>query len=568
MARELHQDSTGAFVRSVGYLPSGSPRRFYLGRDKSLAAVRVAQLEAVWAVVKEGHQDALRAGLDSRLCWDGDYLAIALAVASGEPVARIQGDDDPELTATSLQFLRQRLPFVRIELEGGPAAEAAAVETIRECIRPTVDKAKADLEWAESFMRQRVGTAGLDATLHKAIAAYRETIPTLPKYQAVGGGLTQRGRVQQQHAAFLLRVLPDVALDALDTTAIDGLLDTLASRPKSLAGDRRVSREWAKDSIKFLRAFLRWLHRSREWSWKRPDDYEVIQTAVKETDDERAGKGPRQVDTFTLDQLRTLWEYARPLERAWLALGLHCGYGIGELTTLRTADLYLRQPHPHAELLDVATTADDSWILRVRPKNGVYMEHRLSGVAVQAVEWLLRHRPASDSPYLLLGKNGRPYFAPTSSGNRNQLIQNKWAALLDRIGKDLPDFPRLSFNKLRKTAADRVSAVGGDEVASVFLGHGKSNRKDTLLDNYRNRPFAKLHATLWHVGKVYDDKVFGTVGEPFPDQVPNEPAKISLGTIKRIQTMTRQGYRQNFIADKLGLSRDTVRRYARRMAGV
>ena len=57
--------------------------------------------------------------------------------------------------------------------------------------------------------------------------------------------------------------------------------------------------------------------------------------------------------------------------------------------------------------------------------------------------------------------------------------------------------------------------------------------------------------------------MFDAVADPFPeDQRVRHPA-LSVGTIKKIQTMRRQGFKVAAIAEELNTSPETVRRYAK-----
>src|SRR5262245_323543 len=94
-------------------------------------------------------------------------------------------------------------------------------------------------------------------------------------------------------------------------------------------------------------------------------------------------------------------------------------------------------------------------------------------------------------------------------------MPDSWFRLADRIRKDHPDFRRLSFTKLRKTAGKRVRSVAGGEVAAVFLCQCTPVKSDGLLDLYTNRPFARVFAAVERVGEQLRPLGAG-VAEPFP----------------------------------------------------
>src|SRR5690606_30636649 len=101
-----------------------------------------------------------------------------------------------------------------------------------------------------------------------------------------------------------------------------------------------------------------------------------------------------QVDTFSLKELRLLMRYASPMERVWILLALDCGFGRAEVSSLLVGEVFLHQAHhpTHQEMLAFKSTVDDSFIKRVRRKSGVYGEHILFPLTVQAVEWSLEQR--------------------------------------------------------------------------------------------------------------------------------------------------------------------------------
>jgi transposase len=54
--------------------------------------------------------------------------------------------------------------------------------------------------------------------------------------------------------------------------------------------------------------------------------------------------------------------------------------------------------------------------------------------------------------------------------------------------------------------------------------------------------------------------MFEGVTDPFPTEV-KKPA-LSIGTIRRIKALREQGYTQQKVAEMLGISESTVKRYS------
>ncbi|HTU90586.1 MAG TPA: hypothetical protein VMF69_10965 [Gemmataceae bacterium] len=141
-----------------------------------------------------------------------------------------------------------------------------------------------------------------------------------------------------------------------------------------------------------------------------------------------------------------------------------------------------------------------------------------------------------------------------------RIRQFLWNTLLKRIRlKDFPTFRKLSFNKLRKTAASFVHRKDGGEVAGMFLAHGRVVTDD-LLERYAGRNFRSVFKACRHWRKVLG-KMFARVADPFPASDKKHNPSVTLGTIKRMKELRQQGMVINAIAAEVGLHRATVRTY-------
>jgi hypothetical protein len=90
-----------------------------------------------------------------------------------------------------------------------------------------------------------------------------------------------------------------------------------------------------------LGRFLRWLHLSGEFAWRKPEDYDHIQRNPRELDED-IEKEAADIPVWTVAQLRTLNEYATPIERVFLLLGLNCAYGADQAGRLQVSHLRLK----------------------------------------------------------------------------------------------------------------------------------------------------------------------------------------------------------------------------------
>jgi hypothetical protein len=415
--------------------------------------------------------------------------------------------------------------------------------------------------------RRMLHKPGGGETLHAALTTYSRWISS--QNVGVDKKVTAWGGTQLRHIEFIRCHLADCPLDEISTQRVEELLNILRLRPNGQRG-KPVSVSWTRSCIKQFRHFLRWLNKTPEFAWKRPADLELTPVRIPLSAQEKSAQArSAQVQTYTTDELRTLWEYATPLQRLFMLLALNCGFGRAEVASLETTEVFLHQKHPQGREVGCQSNAEDSWVFRVRHKTAVYGEWKLWPETVTAVEWWLRQRfaisVAPNVTTLLVNRNGQRYDTPTKGNHANFQIPNSWFRLSEVIRKHFQNFRRLSFNKLRKTAGNLIRSVAGGEVAAVFLCHGTPVKSDELLDLYTNRPFTKVFEAVDRVGAILRP-VWSVVSTPFPEKPKMGGPNISLGTIRRIQTMTRQGYKTGYIAENLGVSTGTVRRWANRLA--
>jgi integrase len=192
--------------------------------------------------------------------------------------------------------------------------------------------------------------------------------------------------------------------------------------------------------------------------------------------------------TFTIDEIRQLYEQAKGKERVFLLLGLNCGYGHYEILSLKRCNLWLRRPHPNAEMLGFESKEEDSFLAQMR-QTGVWMEHLLwretAKLLAEVVEnpqaecssgesetCIIESAAPADWLFKQMPKNCGECGRPIRKTSPDRIVQNSWHWLMRRIRETRPDFPMLPFGALRKTAAGLVRQVGADErTLRFFLGH-------------------------------------------------------------------------------------------------
>ncbi len=326
--------------------------------------------------------------------------------------------------------------------------------------------------------------------------------------------------------------------------------------------------------------FFRWLHRTSEFEWRKPNDFDELDTTVKETAAEISAKAtPIQVEPYTVDELAVLNEYANPHERFLLLCGLNLGFKRMEISTLRVSEIYLHQAHPYADVLDFESSDSDSFVKRLRKKSTVYGEWLLWPLAVEAMTWALNRRkqmthilagdgkggaiPFGAMSILLLNDHGHPFTKTTKKGNSNNQITNMWNRLLDRIQKDHREFRRLPHENLRDTSADLIRRRKdfGSEVAKVFLAHGNPFASDDLLELYTNKPFGRVFEACRWLQERFQPMFEATPENPFPEERKLGGGGLTLKQQKAIQHLEQRGLPAKEIAKRVGCAAATIYRH-------
>ena len=181
---------------------------------------------------------------------------------------------------------------------------------------------------------------------------------------------------------------PDLALADLDLTACQKIYDFWRDRPLNLRNNEPLSKKHCSSHIGELDRFFVWLHKSSEFAWRRPEDFDLIDRKVKRFESDRRSIHAIELKTFKVEHLALLYKHASPSERLKLAWCLNCSHGAAELGRVEWGDLYLRQPHPWIkEGLTYESSESDSWCRLLRPKTDVIGWWWLWPETVRLVEW-------------------------------------------------------------------------------------------------------------------------------------------------------------------------------------
>lgn len=574
--KEWNRASNGQYQRQLGWKRSRTGKltqaKFSLGTDTREAKQRDERLRLLWSLVevRSSERPAL---------WPSDALDVAKAIAKGKDFVEVDrkvcpgtkdGLEPPGSYASrihGLQIHYHVMPFKPNDVKTyslGLQENSLAADQFQQTngmLESMKNYQMARLVGPQSPMTAPAG----GPTLHDAMEAYIDWLEE-NYFDKVANHISSWGRTQVRQMRRLMTHHADLPLASLDYSATESLIAYWRKRRIKQGSNQPITYKTAGNHIKQIKSFLKWLHRTDGFDWRKPTDFDDIPTrVVKNAEDYQ--RQLTQVDTFSIDELVLLCKYATPFERLLVLLAVNCGFGNAEIASLSVDETHLHKKHDERAqaILGFVTSDHDSFIKRVRHKNKVYGEFILFPQTVLGLHWALeqRRRQSGFSPRARLLLNGKhePFDKPSKSGNRNQQIPNAFARLLKRITDDGHSIRNLSFNKLRKTGGDLIRHAAGGEIAGVFLCHGQPVSTDNLLDVYTNRPFGKVFHAIQKVESQLQP-VFEAAG-PEPFQA-GPQAYTPLSKVERIHSLRESGIKPKGIAEELGVSVSTVHRQLRK----
>lgn len=504
-------DSKGNFKRDLGRWIDGRQPRFYLGKDPQQAERRKARLEQVWEIIEATNDDP---------CWNQWTYRIALAIAAGESSVTLPMlppfRTDLEYSTLLDMYIQGFGKVITILPEDADAyRRGKGIETEKR--REFISLSKGI--WgstSENILEEE------PAMLHEALDRYAEHIKR--KYKEVGTDkITDWGLAQLQTVERLKERHEDRPLARIDFTEIKEMIHLWQSRPQVKGRKTPISADTARHHIAQLKNFLWWVNDESSFRWKAPSELARLKIRIPRTEKEKQGKvSPAQVPTWTVEELTTLYQYATPLERVFLLLGMNCGFAVAEFGSLRLNQIFLHQKHGWDSHINYESRPDQSWIKRIRLKNGVYGEWLLWPHTVTAIEWAIERRKSqpgfAPDAILMLTQRGLPYIGQTKGGNHSTRISSLWYGhLLKRVKTKTnnEEFRSLPPKSLRKTSGNMIRDIADGEVMAVFHTRGQAVKTDDLAEIYSNRPFRKVFEAIEEMGRRLQP-LWDAVPEPFP----------------------------------------------------
>jgi integrase len=540
-------DSThGLYHRSVGLDRMGRKPKFWLGSDKRVAHARMERLELLWAQIEADFEELLLEypnWLESEILrkperpmWDELTHAAAKSIARGEPSFPLPRKVtwSPYQYALRVMKLQRRFPAVVFTPEDQEFSEVGK-EVIRSIATEEIREAQGELAALEGRINGQ--------TLHQGIDAYIARLEKLPDVS--GWYRTQRSqcrRLKEHH--------PDMPLPALGLTKIEEMYDHWRHLPAGIAPAT------ARNHLIQMNMVFKWLHRNEHFAWRKPDGMEDLKMSIRDN-----GTADKPVETFTVDELRILWEHATPLVRLEMLLALNCGFKQAEISTLRLNEIFLDKPYPGIVRTD-RPEGKGNWICRKRRKTKVYGEWSLFPETADGITWARanrKHPVTAQTDTLLVTRSGRTLDQRTDGRNKSDKIYNSWRNLFKTIRAAGRSVRPLPFKNLEKTATDWLRTKFGWEVANLFTSHGKPVKQDTQLEAYSNKPFPALFAALvaW---RKHIEPMFASVPEPWKNVAHN---RTRPATVAKIKALRANGKTLVEIARAVGLHWATVGKICR-----
>ena len=547
--KELKRSKDGSIIRYVGYNAKGVPEKFRLGYDMDRAKSSEALIRAIWAEIDARPREGERAS------WDAASLKAAKEIVKGKTPKLPKRDyEDVASYALRLQV---------ISTKTGTAFEPT--------IPLLAELGIEDLRNELAQVRQQLSTAinvakPTGVTFAKALDAYEvvlrkeNTVPT--------GALTPWGKTQVDQLKSVKTYLGDNRFGGIDFTKLDlteitynrgdEIYGVFRKRPLTLRSKltKRMTPSSAKNLIKVLGNFFDWLDGEESFEWTFPRRFHSIpKTPDKETPNELYERRiAKQRSVIPDEHLKVLFEYALPIERLILLLGLNCAFGASEIGQLRLKFIRF----------------DEGIIEGIRFKSGNETKHKLWRQSVIGLRWFIGKRdgvlPKKDEhrDVVFLTERGRPMWHSTAKGNTSDSFANTWNNLIERVQKDNPEFLKYSFNKLRKTSATRILKISSAEIASMILAH-KTISDDELLHHYALLPWDKLFEA-----QLQFEREIAAMLEPQEGIDPwAEKQKVYIGIAKSkaILTLHDSGKAAKEIASQLGVAPATVHRHIQTKRG-
>lgn len=536
MRKHSLKKSKRGYTRCLGLDLSGKCPKFYLGDDKQVAKFKREKIETVWKSIESDFKNNPTPKTNKPV-WTAEKLQIAKAIANGSDTTLKQLDNE---NATEYY---KRLQTIASDISIAVKPHADDVDNYN------IGKLVIGMEYRNlgKYLTESSQLEKLTGTnVQDAIDRYISMIKANPDYQNAFGCCSVTGAKKISQIKTISSYIENVDLGFLNQDKVEETFNIFRGRPISKRYNQPMTRKSCSNYIKELDFFLKWLHRTQLFNWRLPADYHLIQKKVKKFEGDTQGC-LYPVKTFSIDELKIINYYARPIERILFLLGINCAYGADQSGRLQ---------------VDECIKNDEGTIThtqRIRFKKETVSAHKIWKQTAQGLKWAIdRAKSITVNPTtILITKNKTMMYHQTKAGNRSQAITNIWNALKKRIRKDHPGFPNLPFNSLRDTSTNLVRELAGEEIARLQCAHAHQS-SDSNLKFYSNPLFHKLFETLDKLEEIMGP-VFEAAGSaPWTEQ---KKSILSKQTIVEVKNKLANGESNTRISKELGVSLSTIHNY-------
>jgi hypothetical protein len=446
-------------VRKFGKEADGYKPQFLFGWDAAEGNIRAIKVQKLWQRVEatDGH-------------WQPETLLIAKAIAKGQ--ASVSIEPNPAMDGSTMDNPERERAESYMHWVGRFAEAYGDLIRIVPSDPDLYERAEGEVEAIRHETIRRLNIEypkpnHATASLHEALDAFAKSeIDANTAWGQVQLG--QVARLKDRHA--------DMPLAGLGLDEMEEMIKFWAKRPKAKSG-KVCAYDTCKKQIEQLRRFFKWLPRAK-YGWRKPELFgDKKFQVVSLPEDNKKRQRAEQIRLHTKDELKTLLQYASPIMRAYILLGLNCDFSIAEFASLDREEV------------------QGDYIKRIRRKTGVYGEWKLWPETKEAMaEGIKRADAVGEKNLVFVTNNGIPYDARTKGGKKSSKLASLWNNLHETIKKEEdPNFRHLPPKQLRKTAHGLMRELVDGEIAGLFACRGTPVKSDQLAEVYSNPIWKKVH---------------------------------------------------------------------------
>ena len=258
-----------------------------------------------------------------------------------------------------------------------------------------------------------------------------------------------------------------------DEATLAALIKRFRESQKALMSAGRIQPGTVNERMKTLRHVVRWLH----------DQYLIPAIPRQMSQLCAAYKVQTTAKALDLDTIHRLWKEASPRLKTYIALGLNCGFYVGDIASLEYSHI------------------QGGYIVKDRHKTGVPTRFKLWAVT----KALLAANCNGKDKLALVTDDGRPLlvidpYAKGGKGTRWCKIETDLLALRKRLG-----ISGVTFSKFRDTSTTKIESIDRT-VTDLFDGHKDGRMARFYVDGEKidyDRMFAGLDRAVEELERHY-----------------------------------------------------------------